>query len=575
MIPEEVLEYDTHEELHRYKKNHKKQQGASSNSNNSNSVAATIQSLKKSSSTSSEPMMDQHIIVDKEAFHKWSRDFRGLLKPNDLQEIWQQVQRDHWGDNLNVTEKIEIATIYASQRIDMLLDDTPMDMNPTVSAGNHGKYNPHEKASGSFVGKGESSPLASATLGPPIDETDYLVSFKRLFVDIIPNDQLELIWKSIKTEEITLEEKEELAVLYAMEYLETKQLEELEDANNLHLLEILSIQEAQRLEQQEQAAQKLHWKDFAKHEKAQSTQEVALQMVCEVFKDSNLQNVSTQRISEILIKCQYDVEEAISTICQEALRDGHYTRQDTTFANVVKTETTSSSSGKTATNKSVETSSKKGTNKKEVANGKAIPGNNKMPAASSSAKLPNGSGKMPANNQKKSTTTVASSAAITDIQPTKQPNLLFRTRLKVDPTHQYRFGLHFLSVVKAKNPLIEVELSHDGELVYTGMKSNYGQRKYDNQAYQNVLMIMIDLHGLPVVQALQIVDSSIDYYRDSYDARKENIERVTVRYIVGKGIHSAGGIAKIKPAVLSLLSDRNETNFVLYEGEIILSIGLV
>ncbi|KAI0633330.1 hypothetical protein C8Q77DRAFT_1057428 [Trametes polyzona] len=55
----------------------------------------------------------------------------------------------------------------------------------------------------------------------------------------------------------------------------------------------------------------------------------------------------------------------------------------------------------------------------------------------------------------------------------------------------------------------------------------------------------IDLHGLYVKEAIRYADRSIQEARARGDSK--------IRFIVGKGLHSAGGVAKLKPAIEELM----------------------
>ena len=59
----------------------------------------------------------------------------------------------------------------------------------------------------------------------------------------------------------------------------------------------------------------------------------------------------------------------------------------------------------------------------------------------------------------------------------------------------------------------------------------------------------IDLHGLFVKEAEQRLSQRIS------DCRKAGISRIEV--IVGKGLHSQGGVPKLKPAILRLIEQHN------------------
>ncbi|KAH9894986.1 hypothetical protein C8Q73DRAFT_745366 [Cubamyces lactineus] len=55
----------------------------------------------------------------------------------------------------------------------------------------------------------------------------------------------------------------------------------------------------------------------------------------------------------------------------------------------------------------------------------------------------------------------------------------------------------------------------------------------------------VDLHGLYVKEAIRYTDQSIQEARARGDSK--------IRFIVGKGLHSAGGVAKLKPAIEELM----------------------
>ncbi|KAJ3272887.1 hypothetical protein HDV01_005210 [Terramyces sp. JEL0728] len=59
----------------------------------------------------------------------------------------------------------------------------------------------------------------------------------------------------------------------------------------------------------------------------------------------------------------------------------------------------------------------------------------------------------------------------------------------------------------------------------------------------------IDLHGQFVNEAIRITDSKIN------ECKEKNVNELTI--IVGKGLHSIDGVAKIKPAIIELLNKHN------------------
>jgi len=68
--------------------------------------------------------------------------------------------------------------------------------------------------------------------------------------------------------------------------------------------------------------------------------------------------------------------------------------------------------------------------------------------------------------------------------------------------------------------------------------------------------VIIDIHGLFVKEAIELVSSIIEYYQQEVvegRARATGNCSSAIRLIVGKGIHSAGGKAKLGPAVARYL----------------------
>ncbi|PPQ70695.1 hypothetical protein CVT24_000177 [Panaeolus cyanescens] len=59
----------------------------------------------------------------------------------------------------------------------------------------------------------------------------------------------------------------------------------------------------------------------------------------------------------------------------------------------------------------------------------------------------------------------------------------------------------------------------------------------------------VDLHGLYVKEAIERADQAIQ------DARRRGDNHIS--FIVGKGLHSRGGVAKIKPAIEQLIQKHN------------------
>jgi hypothetical protein len=439
-------------------------------------------------------------LSDYQAFTDWKQNFESLLSKEDLSQIWKDVRKDYWNEGWDISKLAEIAAVIAQQKIAEKFDD-PQPL--TTSSGMSNNLISTATTANTHCLKGVSISLLTES------ESSKNLSFQsycQLFEGLLSRDKLKDIWNGISERDLTLQEKEELAVLYAMEWLDDHQSNNHDDndVEALSLMELLATSEAQRLEKQ----QNMHWAKQAKLQKTQTTQEAVLQTVFDIFEDSISQTVLTkQHIAEVLLQCEYDVEEAVNGLCVDILKAGSFVDPQLSFAEV----TTAPSKRKIIKKKQ----------KQEIS-------------------------KVHRDSEEKS-------------------NILYRLQ---SDGYQFRFGEHFAKVLKSKNPLVRVVVDENGALVYTGMKSNQIQRRLDNINNENVLLIQVDLHGLPVVQALQVVDSSIDYYREVFDRKKVNIKHVNLRFVVGKGLHSPGGIPKIGPAVLKLLKDRQESNFVHYDGEI-------
>jgi len=68
-------------------------------------------------------------------------------------------------------------------------------------------------------------------------------------------------------------------------------------------------------------------------------------------------------------------------------------------------------------------------------------------------------------------------------------------------------------------------------------------------------LIAVDLHGLHVNEALDVVAEVISVKREEKD--RNGYETLVVTFITGVGKHSVGGKAKIRPALTEYLSNHN------------------
>jgi hypothetical protein len=129
--------------------------------------------------------------------------------------------------------------------------------------------------------------------------------------------------------------------------------------------------------------------------------------------------------------------------------------------------------------------------------------------------------------------------------------------------------------LEAKNPNLTVSISESGKLEFSG----FAQKRdlfHGNQNAQNnlrndgddielsgrgkkILIELFDLHGLLVREAIQFVNSIFNFYGTQH--------RMIFRFIVGRGNHSIGGVARLGPALRKYLENRN-IPYTTFDGEI-------
>ncbi|KAK7037316.1 hypothetical protein VNI00_011307 [Paramarasmius palmivorus] len=83
------------------------------------------------------------------------------------------------------------------------------------------------------------------------------------------------------------------------------------------------------------------------------------------------------------------------------------------------------------------------------------------------------------------------------------------------------------------------------ELSNEGKEHQKKMEKLNREASEWIYIDEVDLHGLYVKEAIEYTDRALE-------EAKMNGQR-EVRLIVGKGLHSSGGVAKIKPAIEELM----------------------
>jgi len=500
--------------------------------------------------------------TEKDAFRKYCQEFDNLLPENDLKELWQTVTRDGWQNKLDLKAKYEIAKEYALQRIQWILDKPPI----LLTEDNSLNY--------------KDDPLLL-----PNPEHDFQ-QFSQLFQGVLPFS-LETIWTNLD-ESLSTYEKQQIGILYALDLLEQDQMTNNSTSfpiNEKKLKECIQQQERTRIQS---ISTQRNMKITIKHGKNSqnprlcSPQEMVKNMIIDLFRDST---ISSEMIDELLILHDYDIESIVEDICNQLLQQGNFIRGEISYANIVqniKTPTETFSSNYPENDQKIVfggSSNIKGSYANIVAINPAVAANEFTVVSG------NGSMKKTANRQQKSN------------EGEYTPK---RTLTSKQQQNRIRFGEHFYNVFIHNNPQIKLTLDPlSGELIYDGslhfqsiaqnstlvpmttssrspMRDNNNNTRRDDAMH--MISIAIDLHNIPVLQTLQIVTSSIEYYRiqqRAYILGNTNIKRILLKFIVGKGIHSPGGVAKLGPAIEKLLRQREERDVVVYEGEIMLALHLL
>jgi DNA-nicking Smr family endonuclease len=128
-----------------------------------------------------------------------------------------------------------------------------------------------------------------------------------------------------------------------------------------------------------------------------------------------------------------------------------------------------------------------------------------------------------------------------------------------DVSERSQSEYHTGSRAKAK------ELSNEKSALYDQAKRKHTQAAHFFFEHYNAdrPLDTIDLHGLHVKEALDYVEKRIDTCRSS------NIAQLTV--ITGMGNNSAGGIAKLKPAVEKFIHDK-QLNITIEDGHVLIDL---
>jgi hypothetical protein len=490
---------------------------------------------------------------DKDIFHRFSMDYKGLLDNSKLEKVWSKVTQETWGNPLPPEEKIALAKIYADQVVEEVY-------NNQISHQSLEQHVSNSSVKGKRQGLALASVAVNATAEASItDATITFVKFIDLFSGVISQEKLETIWENI-IEYDTLDERFEIATLYALEESEKSELigSEVESSNStISLKELLIEQETQRstLKITSSSRKKGNNSSSNKRNDSNSTREAIQQFLIEFFRETP--TIKQKDIIEALIESNYNTELTIERLCEQCLKKGSYTR-GLSYSEIVFSNSNSKHDISKGSGSSVSSAS---------SSAKVSP--KLSPLGSSTARLS-------VFSFKEVATQPGHDIDDTEFFPASKSILSKLRNKKSDSTNQdrlYRFAYHFLQIIKAKNPhlILEMDETNDYCLTFQGVKSSVVMNhvKYDFEEERNhILTVPIDFHGLPVIQALEIVDTSIDYFIDEY--KSDFVKKIILKFIVGRGLHSPGGIPKLGPAILKLLKERNMNNFVPYEGEVLL-----
>jgi hypothetical protein len=276
-----------------------------------------------------------------------------------------------------------------------------------------------------------------------------------------------------------------------------------------------------------------------------STQQAALQFVKMLLGDefaTDGRRITDQQIEQALEACNYDVEECIDQLQNSSTQ----------------------SSGKAATLSS---------SSKSVKNQPVVPVSYKQSVSSKQPAAAVGGGTLFATSGKQQ-----SFLPIVG-PPQKMVYRSFRDRSGYVNMNE-DLALHFLGTLKKKNGHVKARLGEDRRaIIFEGVTNveklltNHPSRGVNNVDKYNASHVAVDLHNLGMDVAVQVVDSALTYFltyiRDYNQRSNFKGYKLVVKFIVGKGLHSPGGVPKIGPAVLSYLAnERKELVSCLVEGMI-------
>jgi hypothetical protein len=444
-------------------------------------------------------------------FEKLVLDFQDLLTITELEDIWEATKKQNWRNNFSPTELMTIASSAAEERV-------------------VAKYCQEEFTS--------STPIISSAndFGTLVD----------LFSGVIPQETLDTIWNNVHSSSKD-EDKFELATLYTLEYLEWKNAAPVVSTttkvssssnssknNKNDLRSYLVQQEMNRVKHSSSFPSK------RRTDSPTSSESLITEHLFDVFKDSV---VTEKQIIDTLLICNYDLSLTMENLCETALKNNSFTR---------------------------------GISYSEAVYSHIPAERKKLPTALSSVV---------------DTVKTFNSTSSTDVETLSSPLALPPVHKKFSSLPSYsnyptenkiKLSNYFFQTFQKKNEHLVVEMNRSYEFLYHGLREEgkflrkHWTNKNSNPDGQ-IMNIRIDFHGLPVNHSTEIVDSCLTYYYNNFvqtTSHHSSWRKIVITFIVGKGIHSPGGIPRLGPGIEKFLTEYySEFDYFLYDGELIVTLN--
>jgi hypothetical protein len=360
---------------------------------------------------------------------------------------------------------------------------------------------------------------------------------------------LDTIWNNVHSS-LKDEEKFQLATLYTVEYLEWKNAAPVvptttklsssssssSSINNKNdLRSYLVQQEMNRVKHSSSFPAKRRTDSPTSSESSRVT---ITEHLFDVFKDSV---VTEKQIIDALLNCNYDLSLTMDNLCETALKNNSFTR-DISYSEAVYSH---------------------------------IPAERKkLPTVLSSVV---------------DTVKTSNSTSSTDVETLFSPLPPLHKKFSSLPSYSHyptenkiKLSNYFFQTFLKKNEHLVVEMNRSYEFLYHGSREEgkFLQKHWTNKNSNpdgHIMNIRIDFHGLPVNHSTEIVDSCLTYYYNNYlqtTSHQSSWRKIVITFIVGKGIHSPGGVPRLGPGIEKFLREYySEFEYFLYDGELIVTLN--